>query len=775
MTRAAVPFIEVDGYTVPPREVLVPFSVTVGRSEAGSQPEANAAQWQHWGPLVPFYLRRGARVVIGFRGSASGEAVDLWEDVWTDVWSEALEGTPSTRFFGEITDLEARPDVERGTVTTTVTCIGRLAAFGEQLVGDEPWPVESDAQRATRLAGLLPDTLTFIPAGADVLLLRARDADRQRVLDLLHASAASTGSVLWEWPDGVVHYLNAAARADLSAIPQIVLAANEIRADLGWSQTPDTFTDRVIVEYGPDPDDGSRAAYIVGMGEREVRVSTDLEDRMSALIVGNTIYTRWSRDDLWAVPDLLTSTEILSQPTYGALLAVEPGDVLVTESLDSDPSLGDEAGLFFVEGWVETFDRPGDNLVHAFQFAVTNVERFAEPVSPAGFDLRVVVNPASWTVDNSSAQNTVTVSRVDGLNLPDVGLLSWEIDGKELTAPVESPGTPTFVEWFLEHQVGPGTHQVRAHYSGYPGLYLPAISDPFTITVTASVDYRAFLGLSTTVPHLGDTVTVYCWLTHPTNGIPEGKVNFQRSANIDGPWTTFATVDANGGDDEAMVSAPFRVANATTVFFRAEFISDDTALWNDGTSDVKTIFPLSQIPLEQTYTPTWTQSYTGSGGKIQGTDDLFQGDVGGGMGDRLGMVGYVLDRSYWTNAYVTKVELWIDWQEWVPAALSGVIRFGMHTYGGSPPDNRPATGWNISHDADVGPWGAYRSGWIDVTAWAKPVILGPETGIVVGPAAGKAPAGRALGVSSGSPPLLRVTGYRWEAADAPLPLEGGTP
>ena len=347
------PYLVVGGVAVNPFNVLLPLSVTIGRSDPTTQPDANALSFGWYGEAFPYFIRRGAPVNVWMGAKAQP---DIWDDIWDDIWT----GQPpdqvggNQRFIGRVADITATPDVTNGKVRAEVTCIGMLTDLADLIVGDEPWPIDTDHERVERIRYLTRNDFPFINEGSPALRHRKRDVDRRNALELLHLFAGSVGSIVWEYPDGSVHY----QRWDTRDVPVPGVSAymppQTIIADAQWAQSTDQLIDRIRVEYGDDPPDGDRPSFVIGDGYHETRLSGEAADIGTATIIGTVVLDRWGRNDLWDAPTINTSTDVLDEGTYEALLALLPGDPLETGNLTPAPSPGSGGGgVWFVEGWQE--------------------------------------------------------------------------------------------------------------------------------------------------------------------------------------------------------------------------------------------------------------------------------------------------------------------------------------------------------------------------------------------------------------------------------------
>ena len=166
------PYLVIGGVSVNPFNVLLPMSVTIGRSDPTTQPDANALSFGFYGEAFPSFIRRGAPVNVWMGAKAEP---DLWDDIWDDIWT----GQPpdqaggNQRFIGRVADITATPDVSNGKVRAEVTCIGMLTDLADLIVGDEPWPIDTDHERVERIRHLTRNDFPFIQRGESCLTSEA--------------------------------------------------------------------------------------------------------------------------------------------------------------------------------------------------------------------------------------------------------------------------------------------------------------------------------------------------------------------------------------------------------------------------------------------------------------------------------------------------------------------------------------------------------------------------------------------------------------------------
>ena len=270
--------------------------------------------------------------------------------------------------------------------------------------------------------------------------------------------------------------------------------------------------------------------------------------------------------------------------------------------------------MWFVEGWQETWDRAGTGapLAHDFTISVSDVRRFAvngQDISP----LILSVSNQTWTIGQAIPPILVTITPYMPPQ-PSAGVYHLAIDGMEPVPPIPLPHSDP-VTWSLPLDLlPPGKHELRATFTGHPGLYRPAVSDAEVVTVTNAAAFLICLTSPSQRPHVGDSHTLFATLFPKTGdldeNVPEGTVRFESAPAAAGPWTLHEIVDAPGGDDGRLVVSTFTVT-AGDVWWRARYIPNpDETRWVADTSNVLALAPVHAVYQTLTYTATGTATCT---------------------------------------------------------------------------------------------------------------------------------------------------------------------
>jgi len=214
------------------------------------------------------------------------------------------DGTTSTRFTGTVDWTGTTYDtagIDRP--ITAILAVGDYSRLSRLFVGDEPWPVESDGDRAGRILALCQTKWPALiyrvtPGRVDV---RARDVDRQAAAGLLSDVATSAAGVVTDERDGTVAYLDAAVLSNVA--PAFTLNACDILTESFTVQAGTAFmVNDVTVVYGSPAvpgDDSTRPVHrdsspgsVARYGEFSQRYDTELATESDAIAFAATVLSR---------------------------------------------------------------------------------------------------------------------------------------------------------------------------------------------------------------------------------------------------------------------------------------------------------------------------------------------------------------------------------------------------------------------------------------------------------------------------------------------------
>lgn len=264
------------------------------------------------------------------------------------------------RFRGTVTDPATQLAQTTRPGVVSLTAVSRRSRLGTVPVGDAPWPLERDGDRAAHILAALPAGLVTVgdvdPGTVDVL---ARDVDRQMAGPLLDQLALDTGGVLAQLRDGTLEWHDAEHRR--GSVASVTFDASDLMAPATWAQHLGGTVNDLTVGYGPEPQatvrivDSLSADPVDGIGPMADSIGTQLATladatSMANLTVGRRSVPRYVLDALTV--DLLRT---LVPATAAALLQLEFGALLALTGMPAGGPLS--TGRLWLEGWTETITR----------------------------------------------------------------------------------------------------------------------------------------------------------------------------------------------------------------------------------------------------------------------------------------------------------------------------------------------------------------------------------------------------------------------------------
>ena len=324
---------------------------------------------------------------------------------WTSGNSLTIGHATGPLFAGRVTDLTMVhvDTVEHGMCALlTLTAVGPVAALGVRVVGDEPWPAESGAQRASRIL-TLAHVAHSIDGDVDPRVV-ARDVDAQPALGLLEDLAVTTGAAVFDTPNGTVVYQAISGRArpvfgyrwedfppgdtwadfdpamtwadfadwisPASDLP-ILLPAGAVEWEPAWNLTESEVINHARVGYGV-PADGSQQEYAeavdetsrVAHGTRYRYIGSQLADQTDAADRAGHIVTTQARPR-WAMPSVVVLLDLIrdSDPTlYTSVMGLLCGDHVIVHGLPQPAPAIDWAAI--CEGWTYQYWKTDHGTEH---------------------------------------------------------------------------------------------------------------------------------------------------------------------------------------------------------------------------------------------------------------------------------------------------------------------------------------------------------------------------------------------------------------------------
>ena len=261
------------------------------------------------------------------------------------------------RFTGTITDVDMTWD-SLALATVRVIAASPAAMLGRVFVGDEPWPLEDDGARATRILSLTAATVGVVDPGTlDVL---ARDIDRQPALGLLQELAVDAGGYAWHDRAGQICYADADHRRKIQ--PSLALSCEHILMSPQWQQNTGSLVNDTTVTYGTATGGGDQPFQraidqpsIDTYGRVALHQSTQLAAAADAASRAELTITRGAYPS-WDLPHIPIDLAVpaIGETLTRALLDLEIHDLFGVIGL---PEQGPATQVsLWVEGWDERID-----------------------------------------------------------------------------------------------------------------------------------------------------------------------------------------------------------------------------------------------------------------------------------------------------------------------------------------------------------------------------------------------------------------------------------
>ena len=373
-----VTHIIIGGTTLDLNDVEYQVSITHGRNDIKSQPEASTA-------------------VIALRGSA-GLDVALADSVDIAAWG-------TTRFTGEVSDLQiTHLSTVPPTAVTSITCIGNLSNLGSRITGADGYPKQTIYERAEEI--LTDSGETYLNGGtSDLEVFATGSGAGTTCLDALQALAEWSGGTYFDTPNGVIVFesygdrgLTAFAGAWSALIypwsnyeqtwdsfptsfAGVSLPGNGVIFTPTWSQNQVSIINDVTVSHG-DPasyHQATDATSIATYGRRALTIETGLDkeadatSRASAILLAQAL-------PLWNLGNISVYVDQLTEPQRNLVLALISGSSVIVNDLPVPAPF--EQFLGIVEGWSETYT-PGQ---HILTLSVSDPRYSYQTVTWAGVD-----------------------------------------------------------------------------------------------------------------------------------------------------------------------------------------------------------------------------------------------------------------------------------------------------------------------------------------------------------------------------------------------------
>ena len=355
-----VTHIIIGGVSLDLNDVEYQVSVTHGRNDIKSQPEASTA-------------------VIALRGS-EGLNIDLAASV--DITTYGIR-----RFTGEVSDLAiTHLSSTPPTAITTITCIGNLSNLGSRLTGAAGYASETVYARAEEI--LTDSGETYLNGGTQTLELFAippGQAVPQTCLDGLQSLAEWSGGTYFDTPLGVVVFESYGQRgstafsgawsaqiyawqdAELawgsypSSMAATSIPGNGVIFTPTWTQNQVSIINDATVSHG-DPasyHQATDATSIATYGRRALTLETNLKTVTDATSRANAILLAQALP-LWNLGNISVYVDQLTLIERTAILGLISGSSVLVNDLPAPAPYTQFLGI--VEGWSETYT-PGQHIL----------------------------------------------------------------------------------------------------------------------------------------------------------------------------------------------------------------------------------------------------------------------------------------------------------------------------------------------------------------------------------------------------------------------------
>ena len=350
--------IIIGGVSLDLADVEYQVSVTHGRNDIKSQPEASTA-------------------VIALRG-AEGLTIDLAATV--DITTYGF-----SRFTGEVTDLAiTHLSSTPPTAITTITCIGNLSNLGSRITGAAGYVKDTVYARAEEI--LTDSGETYLNGGTTSLELFATGSGAGTTcLDGLQALAEWSGGTYFDTPEGYVVFesygnrgatafpgawsaqINTWAEAESSwgSYPSTTAAtslpSNGVIFTPAWTQNQVSIINDVTVSHG-DPASYHTATDVTSIatyGRRALTLETGLDKAADATSRANAILLAQALP-LWNLGNISIYVDQLTSLERDQVLALISGSSVLVNDLPQPAPFEQFLGL--VEGWSETYT-PGQHIL----------------------------------------------------------------------------------------------------------------------------------------------------------------------------------------------------------------------------------------------------------------------------------------------------------------------------------------------------------------------------------------------------------------------------
>lgn len=349
------------------RLIPVPVTVTHGRADIDTQPDAPTLAFTYLGAIPPGNVGDAVRMRQELAYiQAVYDAATNYYDSDLHLWDHPGTLDPSTRFVGTITGMSARE--ANGTVAEwDVRAVGGLARLGTISVSGHVRPEESDVARVQGIADAAGVPLTILGGVGPTLVGVTLDAD---ALSALQDVCYSSAGLIWQDREGAVFY---GTHDHRNADPAVALPPDIVLDGVEWTQETGDIINRAIVKYGAGAVATAEDSNSIAMpwGLKAADIATLLASADDADMFANVIIARHAWP-YWLTPGMMLPLDIFSPSD---MAAVQEFDVStpVFVPIPSDPATTPAPqAKWVVEGWSEEWREDG----HWMQVALTEFGRY---------------------------------------------------------------------------------------------------------------------------------------------------------------------------------------------------------------------------------------------------------------------------------------------------------------------------------------------------------------------------------------------------------------
>lgn len=293
------------------------------------------------------------------------QTVQAYSEQWSAVFGKGLVGEVlwDRRFTGHITDINYKWEKTAygWYLTAQVQCVGHIARLGSRLLPYTAWGQEPARNRASNFLAEAwngpGETFTVQTGDYNPTLKAEEQPDRAgSALAALEAMTAPAEATLFDRPDAGVVWQELAHRKatpiiDLTAAGDAVVFAPDYtqRLDFVNAMTIDYGTDQTVTSSDPN----SQARW----GMWAERNNYPYANGTDAQIKADRIVRRQAMPAV-AMPGVTVLLNRLDPDTFTAVRALQCGDKVrlpgLPDPYPADATVGQNAGVWVVEGWTET-------------------------------------------------------------------------------------------------------------------------------------------------------------------------------------------------------------------------------------------------------------------------------------------------------------------------------------------------------------------------------------------------------------------------------------